>query len=68
MNLNEIKFVEAASSEKKAARSRPQREKKETKKNGRRNTPHDSGFNDANSRGDFDARERRLRRKAFLPL
>ncbi len=65
MNLNEIKFVRSLSSEKKAALSQKKGEKRD-KKNGRRNT-HDSGWFDANSVSDFDARERRLR-KAFLPL
>ena len=64
MNLNEINLLKHASSEKKAALSR---HKKRDKKKWKEEHPHDSGF-DANSRGDFDARERRLRRKAFLPL
>ena len=64
MNLNEIKFVRSLL-RKKAALSQKKGEKRD-EKNGRRNT-HDSGWFDANSRGDFDARERRLR-KAFLPL
>jgi hypothetical protein len=66
MNLNEIKFLLKQPPQKKKLRSHTKKgRKKRYKKNGRRNT-HDSGF-DANSRGDFDARERRLR-KAFLPL
>ena len=65
MNLNEIKFVRSPP-QKKKLRSHDTKGEKRDKKNGRRNT-HDSGWFDANSRGDFDARERRLR-KAFLPL
>ena len=64
MNLNEIKFVSTASpSEKKAALTKG---RKKIQKNGRRNNTN-SGWFDANSVSDFDARERRLR-KAFLPL
>ena len=65
MNLNEIKFVRSLLRKKSCALTQTKGEKRD-KKNGRRNT-HDSGWFDANSRGDFDARERRLR-KAFLPL
>lgn len=65
MNLNEINLLKQPP-QKKKLRSHDTKGEKRDKKNGRRNT-HDSGWFDANSRGDFDARERRLR-KAFLPL
>ena len=66
MNLNEIKFVEARLLRKKScALTTKKKGEKRDKKNGRRNTPHDTSGFDANSRGDFDAR--RLM-KAFLPL